>query len=99
CKVVEVELHGLGVGDRQDQGVGGARLGMHRSENVAPLVPGTTWSGRTLADGCPDPTVGWLETEARLVLEAPPHPLIRLCLTQFRQCGERFFGTQLGPQH
>ena len=78
--------------------MGGARFGMHRSEDIAPFVPGAAMGGRTLADGCPDPAVRRFQAEAPFILEAQPHPLIRLGLMQFAQRLEGFFGRRLGPQ-
>ncbi len=61
--------------------MGSARLGMDGGENVAPFIAGTTWSGRTLAYGCPHTPIGRFQTEARFVLEAQPDSFSRLCPT------------------
>ena len=91
------ELHGFGVSDGQDQCVSSAALGMDSGEDVAPLIAGTTWSSRALSYRCPNAPIGRFKTEACFILEAQPDPLVRICLVQFRQRLERFFGRQLGP--
>ena len=97
-EVIKIELHSLGVGDGQDQGVGGARLGMYRSKDITPLVSNSARCGRTLADGSPDSAVGRLETEASFVLKAQPDPLIGFSLAHLPQRLKRFFGRRLVPQ-
>ena len=94
-EVIKMELHGGEVGTRQDKRVGGAAPGMHRSEDVTPLVLGTARRDRALTDRCPDPAIAGLQAKARLVLETEPHALFGLFLAQRCQHVKRFFERRL----
>lgn len=94
-EIVEVKLHGLGVGQRQDERVGGAAVRMNGSEDIAPLIVRATGSGRTLTYGCPDAAVAGLEAKACFILKAQPDALVGLDLAQFSYRSECFFERQL----
>ena len=76
-KVIELKLPGGEVCAWQDERMGLAAFGLHRSEDVAPLVFGAARRKGTLIYRSPGPAVGRFETETRFVLKTEPHPLIR----------------------
>lgn len=90
-EVVEIELHGLDVSQRQDERVGRTGLRMNGSKDVAPLVATAAGSNRALTDGRPDAAVAGLQVEACFILETQPDALVRVVSTQLRQDIKRFF--------